>query len=203
MPSTAYPFLHRISLQYLGTNDRGSSEPFAIVANCGDSRLLTDNGGTHNNSTFRRVTNDHRIVNDAEDDEVVRLLAAKAILKNQRVYPGGLAVSRTIGDVAYSSAVITTPDVFAIDLMPFTTDGGSLERTHRFVIATDGLWDSLDLVVKNSAYRSVERLVGELAARRNELDPKKAAVNLMERCLLDVGCFDDISIVVMDVTVQL
>jgi serine/threonine protein phosphatase PrpC len=162
---------------------------------------LSDDGGTF----FRRVTRDHRVVNDAEDDEVVRLRAAKAVLKNQRIYPGGLSVSRSIGDVAYSSAVISTPDVFAIDLMPTQSDDttGAKEQTHRFILATDGLWDSLGMIVKRTATkRSVEALVGELAARSNATDPKAAAINLMKRSLQDVGCVDDVTIVVVDVTVH-
>jgi len=170
-----------------------SSAPFAIVANCGDSRLLSDRGG----SKFRAVTKDHRVNEDNyEEPEMVRLTSSsKAHIQNNRVYPGGLAVSRTIGDAAYSSACIPTPECFAVDL-----DGADHQR---FILATDGLWDSLERIVKSHVYdgkaRSVRALVAHLAGREQTADPKMAAINLMKRCLGEVGCIDDITIVVLDV----
>lgn len=86
--------------QYAGAAEK----PFALVANCGDSRLLTDDGsGTTN---FRPVTKDHR---PSEPSELQRLKESqrdgRAYLdrigrhRTLRVFPGGLAMSRSIGDV--------------------------------------------------------------------------------------------------------
>jgi serine/threonine protein phosphatase PrpC len=231
--------------QYTGAHDDGH---FAIVANCGDSRLLVESDvdrGHRQELTipmFRQVTKDHRVVDDAEDTEVMRLVAANAVVNNHRIYPGGLAVSRTIGDVAYASAVIATPDVVLLDLMPQliqpnscptasyadqstgdqaptdsrkeedrTTTTATTSTTtatrHRFILATDGLWDSLQFAVHGNqkskssvASISVQRAVGKMASRRFYPDPKVAATNLMKECLLKVGCFDDITILVVDVT---
>jgi serine/threonine protein phosphatase PrpC len=200
-----------------------------------------DRGHRHelNVPMFRQVTRDHRVIDDAEDTEVMRLVAANAVVKNHRIYPGGLAVSRTIGDVAYASAVIATPDIVLLDLMPqpmqpnsptasyagqstddqALTDSCEEERRetgamavatrHRFILATDGLWDSLQFALHGNqkskssvASTSVQRAVGKVASRRSYPDPKVAATNLMKECLLKVGCFDDVTILIVDVTVR-
>ena len=175
------------------------SDLFGLVANCGDSRLMSDHGGSH----FRTVTKDHRVVTDVEDPEMVRLNSSFAHIQNRRIYPGGLAVSRTIGDVAYSSACIPTPDCYALRPGP-----------QRIIIATDGLWDSLQMIVKEQrqqeqkqnrnhramAALSVGAILAQLAGRDSVPDPNKAAVNLMEHCLLEVGCMDDITILVVDIS---
>jgi len=143
------------------------------------------------------VTKDHRIVQEnVEDSEMVRLANTKARIRNKRIFPGGLAVSRTIGDAGFSSACIPTPECYAIDL------AANAEQQQRFILATDGLWDSLACIVKCSKeFDSVEALVGQLAGRSStEDDPEAAATNLMRRCLTDVGCIDDITIVVLDVS---
>jgi len=177
-----------LSLQFSGDTNES---PFALVANTGDSRLVSDRGG----SKFRAITKDHRVVQDVEDSEMVRLAAHKdARIHNKRVYPGGLAVTRTIGDLAFSSACVPTPDCYAIDL--------SIHKEQRFILATDGLWDSLDLIVKYSKKvgGSVEALVAQLAGRDSVVDPKTAATNLIKQCLSAVGGMDDITVIVMDVS---
>ena len=51
-----------------------------------------------------------------------------------RVYPGGLLLTRSIGNTRASDAVIETPDVTVTDLVG---DGA------RLVIATNGLWGAV------------------------------------------------------------
>lgn len=188
--------------QYSDTRQDG--HPFAIVANCGDSRIVTDDGL---GDTFRQLTKDHRLaVNDVENEEFVRVQACEkrgeAVIVGHRIYPGGLAVTRSIGDAAYSSAVIPTPDVLVIDLLPEISEEGvpRKERTQRFIVASDGLWDSLKFLTPKRP-----DLLSEVACRQqvdgSTVDPKEAAVNLMKLCLKDVGRVDDITIVVVDVTV--
>lgn len=158
---------------------------------------MSDHGG----SWFRAVTKDHRVVDNVEDAEMLRLLAAHARILNKRIYPGGLAVSRTIGDTAYSSACIPTPDCYAL----------RGQQQQRIILATDGLWDSLRLMVKQQLEQqrggtkelpaqSVEGILAQLAGRDSVKDPKTAAVNLMKRCLKEVGCVDDITIIVVDIS---
>ena len=137
------------------------------------------------------MTRDHRVVADVEDPERVRLAAAKACVRNNRIYPGGLAVSRSIGDTGFSNAWVPTPDCHVLELA----------AGQRFVLATDGLWDSLAWIVKrNRNVKSVEALVEQLASRRATPDPHTAATILMKRCLHDVGCLDDVTVIVLDVT---
>lgn len=77
--------------------------PDVVVANTGDSRLLTDDAtGTSN---FRQLTTDHRPNDPAERRRLAACVArGEAFIHNSfecrdiRIFPGGLAVSRTIGD---------------------------------------------------------------------------------------------------------
>lgn len=146
------------------------------------------------------------MVEDVEDPEMVRLHAAHARIQNRRIYPGGLAVSRTIGDTSYADACIPTPDCYALHPGP-----------QRIILATDGLWDALQMIVKqqrqqeqakqskqpnlrrSSTARRVEAILDQLAGRDSVADPKTAAINLMKHCLREVGCVDDITIVVVDI----
>lgn len=185
-----------LSTQYAGA----AAKPFALVANCGDSRLLTDDAsGTTN---FRQVTQDHR---PDEPSELQRLKdcqrAGRAYLARVgkrhtlRVFPGGLAVSRTIGDVGQCRAIIPTPDVFVLPLMNDDDDDNDRGCTQRFVMASDGLWT----YVSNEA-------AGMLAARTcvdglSTRSPKQAVSELMEHCLQHGGYHDDVTILVVDVTI--
>ena len=194
--------------QFCPTNNENSdgvdSDLFALVANCGDSRLVSDHGTSH----FRSVTKDHRVVEDVEDPEMVRLHAANARIQNRRIYPGGLAVSRTIGDTSYAAACIPTPDCYALHPGP-----------QRIILATDGLWDALQVIVKkqrqqeqkqakqanhrrSTTARRVEAILDQLAGRDCAADPMMAAMNLMKHCLREVGCVDDITIVVVDIVLR-
>ena len=113
--------------------------------------------------------------------------AARSNSHTARIYPGGLAVSRSIGDLNYCKAVIPTPDVVQWKLKdhdaPRTKD---VATTHRFLVATDGLWDVLS-----------NETVGRLAARLDdghEIAPKVAATRVMEHCLERGGSLDDVTI---------
>lgn len=74
-----------------------------MVANTGDSRLITDDAtGSHE---FRQITTEHRPCDPAEKRRLTECVArGEAYLhrssefRDMRVFPGGLAVSRTIGD---------------------------------------------------------------------------------------------------------
>jgi serine/threonine protein phosphatase PrpC len=178
---------------------------FALVANCGDSRLLTDDG---TGIRFRQVTRDHRPEDSLEWGRLAECqrrgeayLARTQRLHTLRIFPGGLALSRDIGDVAFCKGVIPTPDVFLLKLddVKKNNDGTvGVPReptTHRFVIASDGLWD----FVSNEQ-------VGLLAARIDDadgsvVDPHAAVRKVMEFCLGHEGYFDDVTIIIMDVTV--
>jgi serine/threonine protein phosphatase PrpC len=92
--------------------------------------------------------------------------------------------------VGFCRSVIPTPDVFRTDLLSGTTQ--------RFVIASDGLWDT----VSND-------VVGLLARRGTEagadddavVDPRKAVTDIIQHCLRKEGLLDDVTILVIDVTI--
>jgi len=185
------PKLLKCSEQYAGGCD-GTMDTFAIVANCGDSRLLTDDGsGTDD---FRQITQDHRPQIPSERDRLQEYAnQGEAYLSGQndktRIFPGGLAVSRTIGDLGFCRGVIPTPDVFRLPL-PRRQEGAQ-PCTWRFVVASDGLWDFVD-------FENIRHLAARIGEDGSVVDPKKAATKLIDSC---VNWMDDVTILVIDVTV--
>jgi serine/threonine protein phosphatase PrpC len=168
-----------------------------VVANCGDSRLLTDDGS--GSSHFRTVTRDHRVEDVTERARLDRYMethgqAAHLVQHRDtlRLYPGGLAVSRTIGDVGFTAAAVPTPDVYRIPLwgagetegeareVSETTSQSQEGRKVRFVLATDGIWD----ILSNTE-------VGELVAQDGRdgvaRSPHEAARAVMNECLRRTG----------------
>lgn len=168
-----------------------SGDLLAVVANCGDSRLLTDDGSGFRN--FRTVTRDHRVEDVTERERLDRYMkthgqAAHFVQHRDtlRLYPGGLAVSRTIGDVGFTAAAVPTPDVFRIPLWSEaqesteSTSESREKRVVRFVLATDGIWD----ILSNTE-------VGKLVARDGRdgvrSSPTEATRALMNECLRRTG----------------
>jgi serine/threonine protein phosphatase PrpC len=108
-------------------------EAYVICANVGDSHAFLYTG-----VQTLRLNADHRL--DANKAECERVRKTGSTIDNQetrsergpsRLYPGGLMMSRTIGDRS-APAAIPTPEVRIAYLPP---SGG------RVVIASDGLWD--------------------------------------------------------------
>ena len=180
----------------------------AVVANTGDSRLLADDGS----SCFRQVTRDHRPQDalerqrlDACADAQVQLDTTSTTGQAQaalRLYPGGLAVSRTIGDVDLCPAAVPTPDVYRISLQEQQAAAAATAptsnnncQTIRFLLASDGLWDVLS-----------NQDVGLLAAQRDSqgkhVSPAAAVDAVMKECLSRTGGHhDDTTVLVVDVKV--
>ena len=109
----------------LRVND-DESKVTAFVANCGDSRCISD-GGTGSSKNlpdleFKNVSVDHRPTEKREEGRLRsaqkrgEVTVARDSMKTRRLYPGGLAVSRTIGDVSLTKAAICKPDVFVLDV---------------------------------------------------------------------------------------
>mmetsp|Transcript_14369 Transcript_14369/g.48679 ORF Transcript_14369/g.48679 Transcript_14369/m.48679 type:complete len:382 (-) Transcript_14369:28-1173(-) len=107
------------------------------IANVGDSAAYLSLGEL----PVERLTADHRL--DRNEAEQRRAVAAGATLGRfrgadgkprgpLRLYPGGLAVSRSIGDGDSTAAVIPTPDVKMIP-MP--------RQASYVLLASDGIWD--------------------------------------------------------------
>jgi serine/threonine protein phosphatase PrpC len=96
-----------IHMKFLPLNQKftevGEALPTVVVANTGDSRLITDDASS--SQEFRQVTTDHRPSNPAEKKRLTEAVArGETTLRRSsedrdvRIFPGGLAVSRTIGD---------------------------------------------------------------------------------------------------------
>jgi serine/threonine protein phosphatase PrpC len=220
-----HPFTH---YQYDGRVFGSINNLFVLVANCGDSRMLTDDGTK--SPAFRQITRDHRPTDTLEAERLkLSTLRGEASLvrtgsnRTLRIFPGGLAVSRDIGDLSFSKAAIPTPDIFLVEipkLVPMTVIDNSSEfgsssfaldqsevddidklaeklqikpKSYRFVLASDGLWDVLS-----------NELVGKHAAQTSPqgvpISPAKAAAQIMECCLLNEGYHDDVTILVLDIT---
>eukprot|EP00518_Triparma_eleuthera_P016157 CAMPEP_0197553980 /NCGR_PEP_ID=MMETSP1320-20131121/10308_1 /TAXON_ID=91990 /ORGANISM="Bolidomonas sp., Strain RCC2347" /LENGTH=377 /DNA_ID=CAMNT_0043114821 /DNA_START=548 /DNA_END=1680 /DNA_ORIENTATION=+ len=174
-----------------------SSAITAYVANCGDSRCITDGGSGSSRSgcplKFQDVTADHRPTSGAE---AARLKSAQARgevrvlkdhMKTTRLYPGGLAVSRTIGDVALTRAAIATPEVYECDVK-LTDDKPRV----RFVMGTDGIFDCLETDQITEVVAEEERERGE------RLNAKELAKVILVKCLEACGLRDDMTVLVVE-----
>jgi len=151
--------------------------------NVGDSSCYVDSG-----NQIVRLSADHRL--SCNDDEVQRLKSAGQALRKLwhpvlqkhvgplRAWPGGLAMSRTIGDVDVGPEILSIPEVFRLRLSPQT--GG------RIVLASDGLWDGL---------ADVEQAILNVRV----VDAKSAAAELVDMSLKARGLRDDVTVIVVDV----
>jgi len=111
------------------------------VANVGDSAavLYLPDG------TAAMLSADHRVArrSPAEHDRIVAAGAQIGRIKGrdgnpigpERIYPGGLSVSRSLGDSDSTAAAIAEPDVTTVTL---PSAGGVI------VLASDGVWDFVD-----------------------------------------------------------
>lgn len=171
------------------------------------------------------MTTDHRPLDDDEHDRLkacVRegnaLLGRELGVGTLRVYPGGLAVSRSIGDLDASGAIICSPDIYRIPM------SGDDRRKHRLVLASDGLWDVFtNSEVGKIVSRIQKKPRNEANANKDEnekeedapdaneemddatneeevmVNPNQAAAKLMEECLRNGGHMDDVTIIIVDI----
>ena len=134
-------------------------------------------------ASFTRLTRDH---NPDDPLEAARLADAGARLGRMRKggvdvgpmrsYPGGLAVSRALGDFG-SPAVVCLPEVTRHHVPP---------RGARVVIASDGLWNAM-----------IDAEVAKTTADAST--PEEAADALMRSVVERRGLHDDVTIVVVDI----
>ncbi|KAI8463185.1 MAG: phosphatase 2C-like domain-containing protein [Monoraphidium minutum] len=94
-----------------------------------------------------------------------------------RLWPGGLCVSRSIGDLDTGPMVVPLPHVRQM-LAP-------QDRALRFIIASDGLWDLM-------SYEKAAKGI------RNKLPPE-AAASMAAAVVRDKRMADDMSLIVLDV----
>ncbi|XP_024369553.1 probable protein phosphatase 2C 5 isoform X3 [Physcomitrium patens] len=154
---------------------------FTVTCACvGDSRCVLDAQGV-----ATALTIDHRFDTNEEERErvvasggqVARLHPYDCEIGPLRSWPGGLCLSRTIGDLDAGEYIVPVPHVKQIKLSP----GGG-----RLIIASDGVWDAL---------------TSEKAAKvcRGEKQPEVAAKNIVKEAVKVQGLRDDTTCLVVDI----
>ncbi|CAA2945536.1 probable phosphatase 2C 15 [Olea europaea subsp. europaea] len=150
------------------------------VASVGDSRCILDAHG----GGVSVLTVDHRLEENAEErarvtesgGEVGRLsIFGGTEIGPLRCWPGGLCLSRSIGDMDVGEFIVPVPYVKQVKL----SNGGG-----RLIIASDGIWDALSSEI---AAKSCRGLPAELASRL-----------VVKEALKKRGLKDDTTCIVVD-----
>lgn len=150
------------------------------VAAVGDSRAVlgTREGGCES------LTADHRLDSSLEERERIsqeggKIAPMKSLAGKQigplRSWPGGLCVSRSLGDIDCGRQIPPLPYVLQVEV---PRSGG------RIIIASDGLWDSMGFEKAMSLSRG--------------LPSSKAASLLCKEAVKWKGLHDDVTVVVVD-----
>lgn len=150
------------------------------VASVGDSRCILDTQG----GVVSLLTVDHRLEENAEERERVTASGGEVGRLNVfggnevgplRCWPGGLCLSRSIGDTDVGEFIVPIPHVKQVKL---SNAGG------RLIIASDGIWDALS---SDLAAKACRGLPAELAAKL-----------VVKEALRSRGLKDDTTCVVVD-----
>jgi len=150
------------------------------VASVGDSRCVLEAEGS-----IYYLSADHRF--DANEEEVGRVtecggevgrlnVVGGAEIGPLRCWPGGLCLSRSIGDQDVGEFIIPVPYVKQIKL---SNAGG------RLIISSDGVWDALTAEV---AFRCARGL-----------PPEAAAEQIVKEAVESKGLRDDTTCIVIDI----
>eukprot|EP00262_Sarcandra_glabra_P010627 TRINITY_DN2594_c0_g1_i1.p1 TRINITY_DN2594_c0_g1~~TRINITY_DN2594_c0_g1_i1.p1 ORF type:complete len:431 (+),score=76.10 TRINITY_DN2594_c0_g1_i1:153-1445(+) len=151
------------------------------VASVGDSRCILDAQG----GDVSLLTVDHRLEENAEERERVTASGGEVGRLNilggtevgpLRCWPGGLCLSRSIGDMDVGEFIVPIPYVKQVKL---SNAGG------RLIIASDGIWDAL---LSEEAAKSCRGLPAELAAKQ-----------VVKEALRSRGLKDDTTCIVVDI----
>ncbi|KAG8639126.1 probable protein phosphatase 2C 15 isoform X2 [Manihot esculenta] len=151
------------------------------VASVGDTRCILDAQG----GAISTLTVDHRLEENMEErervtasgGEVGRLsIVGGAEIGPLRCWPGGLCLSRSIGDMDVGEFIVPIPYVKQVKL---SNAGG------RLIIASDGIWDALS---SEMAAKHCRGLPAELAARQ-----------VVKEALRTRGLKDDTTCIVVDI----
>ncbi|KAL5214983.1 hypothetical protein ABZP36_004135 [Zizania latifolia] len=150
------------------------------VASVGDSRCVLEAEGS-----IYHLSADHRF--DASEEEVGRVtecggevgrlnVVGGAEIGPLRCWPGGLCLSRSIGDQDVGEFIIPVPYVKQIKL---STAGG------RIIISSDGVWDALTAETAFSCARG--------------LPPEAAADQIVKEAVGSKGLRDDTTCIIIDI----
>ncbi|EPS59533.1 hypothetical protein M569_15272, partial [Genlisea aurea] len=157
------------------------------VASIGDSRCAlesTNDGGIH----YHYLSADHRL--DCNDEERRRITASGGEVARintgggreigpLRCWPGGLCVSRSIGDKDIGEFIVPIPHVKQVKL----SSGGG-----RLIVASDGVWDALSLEMAFDSCRG--------------MPAEAAAAHIVKEAVMAKGLRDDTTCIVVDVQPQ-
>ncbi|KAK4748801.1 hypothetical protein SAY87_015387 [Trapa incisa] len=151
------------------------------VASVGDSRCILDTQG----GVVSLLTVDHRLEENVEERERVTASGGEVGRLNVfganevgplRCWPGGLCLSRSIGDTDVGEFIVPVPHVKQVKL---SNAGG------RLIIASDGIWDALSSDMAANACRG---LSADLAAKL-----------VVKEALRSRGLKDDTTCLVVDI----
>ncbi|CAE5956947.1 unnamed protein product [Arabidopsis arenosa] len=151
------------------------------VASVGDSRCILDTQG----GVVSLLTVDHRLEENVEERERITASGGEVGRLNVfggnevgplRCWPGGLCLSRSIGDTDVGEFIVPIPHVKQVKL----PDAGG-----RLIIASDGIWDILS---SDMAAKACRGLSSELAAKL-----------VVKEALRTKGLKDDTTCVVVDI----
>ncbi|GMH13804.1 hypothetical protein Nepgr_015645 [Nepenthes gracilis] len=144
------------------------------VASVGDSRCILESA----EGDIYCLSADHRLECDVEDGgEVGRLnTGAGTEIGPMRCWPGGLCLSRSIGDRDVGEFIVPVPFVKQVKL---STAGG------RLIISSDGVWDALSF---ESALNCSRGMSAEAAAAR-----------VVKEAILAKGLRDDTTCIVVNI----
>ncbi|GER55426.1 protein phosphatase 2C family protein [Striga asiatica] len=151
------------------------------VASVGDSRCILDTVG----GVVSLLTVDHRLEENVEERERVTASGGEVGRLNVfggsevgplRCWPGGLCLSRSIGDTDVGEFIVPIPHVKQVKL---SNAGG------RLIIASDGIWDALS---SDSAAQACRGLPADLAAKL-----------VVKEALRSRGLKDDTTCLVVDI----
>ncbi|GAX81509.1 hypothetical protein CEUSTIGMA_g8937.t1 [Chlamydomonas eustigma] len=149
-----------------------------LVASVGDSLAFLDTG-----TEILQISGNHRVSDCPEEAERVRQAGGHiaqsdidgVVAGPLRVWPGGLMMTRSIGDAAAGDLCLGEPEVRQVTIPP---------NGARLIIASDGLWDA---VQHKTAISNIRKM------------PAGQAANMaMHAAIKKKGLVDDITIVVVD-----
>ncbi|PRQ27654.1 putative protein-serine/threonine phosphatase [Rosa chinensis] len=154
------------------------------VASVGDSRCIVEpaEGGVYYLSADHRLecSEDERMRITSSGGEVGRLnTGGGAEIGPLRCWPGGLCLSRSIGDMDVGEFIVPVPYV---KQMKLSTAGG------RVIISSDGVWDAL------SAEEALDCCRG--------MPPDAAAAQVVKDAVGAKGLRDDTTCIVIDILPQ-
>ncbi|GJM85314.1 hypothetical protein PR202_ga01752 [Eleusine coracana subsp. coracana] len=153
------------------------------VASVGDSRCVLEAEGS-----IYHLSSDHRFDENKEEvdrvtesgGDVGRLnVVGGAEIGPLRCWPGGLCLSRSIGDQDVGEFIVPVPLVKQVKL---STAGG------RLIIASDGVWDALSPEAAFNCSR--------------ELPPEPAAEQIVKTAVQSKGLRDDTTCIVVDIIAE-